>query len=127
MTSEVIKGHIKTLLCPYQSNIFVYGPILMKICMNAYIKKTQIFHKCHFYLMEKVCDSFTLKPFDLISTLTYVRMDNFCPCLHIILQYYIGYIIVMILLNFSANFNLPSPCNEKFSLATYIHTLKPWA
>ena len=35
------------------------GPILMKICMNANITKTQLFHS------------------DLITTLTYVLMDNF--------------------------------------------------
>ena len=28
--------------------------------------------------MEKFCDLFT---FDLIATLTYVLIDNFCPCL----------------------------------------------
>ena len=25
---------------------------------------------------------FTLRPSDLITTLTYVLMDNFCPCLY---------------------------------------------
>jgi hypothetical protein len=30
--------------------------------------------------MEKFCDFFTLRPSDLITTLTYVLMDNFCPC-----------------------------------------------
>ena len=27
------------------------------------------------------CDFFTLRPSDLITTLTYVLIDNFCPCL----------------------------------------------
>ena len=27
--------------------------------------------------MEKLCDFFTLRPYDLITTLTYVLMDNF--------------------------------------------------
>ena len=59
--------------------------------MNANIMKTQFFHKiiydlkCHFYVMEKFCDFFTLRPSDLITTLTYVLMDNFCPCLSRIL------------------------------------------
>ena len=34
----------------------------------------------HFYDMEKFCDFFTLRPSDLNITLTYVLMDNFCPC-----------------------------------------------
>ena len=34
------------------------------------------------YVMEKFCDFFTIiRPSDLITTLTYVLMDNFCPCL----------------------------------------------
>ena len=31
--------------------------------------------------MEKFWDFFTLRPSDLITTLTYVLKDNFCPCL----------------------------------------------
>ena len=31
-------------------------------------------------VMEKFCDFSTLRPFDLITTLTYVLMYNFCPC-----------------------------------------------
>ena len=47
--------------------------------------------KCHFYVMEKFCDFFTLRPSDFITTLTYVHMDNFCPCLFEIVKfYYIG-------------------------------------
>ena len=34
----------------------------------------------HFYFMEKLCDFFSLRRFDLNTTLTYVLMDNFCPC-----------------------------------------------
>ena len=34
----------------------------------------------HFYDMEKFCDFFTLRPFDLNITFTYVLIDNFCPC-----------------------------------------------
>ena len=37
----------------------------------------------HVYVMEKLCDFFTLVPSDLNITLTYVLMDNFCPCLSI--------------------------------------------
>ena len=35
--------------------------------------------------MEKFGDFFTLRPFDLITTLTYVLMDNFCPCFSLFL------------------------------------------
>ena len=31
--------------------------------------------------MEKFCDLFTLRPPDLITTLTYILIDKFCPCL----------------------------------------------
>ena len=66
MTSKVIQGHIRPLLCQNRSSTFVYGPILMKIGMNANIMKTQFFHeiiydlKYHVYDMEKFCDFFTL-------------------------------------------------------------------
>ena len=34
------------------------------------------------------CDFFTLRPSDLITTLTYFLMDNICPCLNYILLRY---------------------------------------
>ena len=46
--------------------------------MNANIMKTQLFYviiydlKYHFFVIEKFCDFFTLRPSDLITTLTYV-------------------------------------------------------
>ena len=61
--------------------------------MNANIK-TQIFHKIkydlrgHVYYMEKFYDLFTLRPSDLITTLTHVPMDNFCPCFIFNFTYY---------------------------------------
>ena len=30
--------------------------------------------------MKKFCDFFTFRPYDLITTFTYVFMGNFCPC-----------------------------------------------
>ena len=36
--------------------------------------------KGHFYFMEKFCDIFTFRLFDLFTTLTYILMDNFCSC-----------------------------------------------
>ena len=61
-----LKGHprsYKTILCQNQSSICVYGPFLVKICMNANIMKTHFFHKCHFYFMENFCDFFYFKTF----------------------------------------------------------------
>ena len=33
------------------------------------------------HIMKKFCDFFTLRPSDLITNLTYVLLDNSCPCL----------------------------------------------
>ena len=38
------QGHIIPPLCQNHSSTFVYGPILMKIGINANIIKTQFFH-----------------------------------------------------------------------------------
>ena len=80
MTSKVIQGHIRILFCQNHSSTFVYGTILMKICMNANFMKSEdtIYDlKCHFYVMEKFCDFFTLRPSDLITTLTNVLSTTF--------------------------------------------------
>ena len=71
-----LKGYprsYKTTFMPKSSSTFLYGPTLVKIGMNANIMKTQYDLKCHFYVMEKFCDFFTLR--------LYYLMDNFCPCL----------------------------------------------
>ena len=100
--TKVIPGHMRPILCQNHSSRFVYGPILMKICMNANTIKTQFFYeiiyelKCHFYVMEKFCDFFTLRPSDLITTLTYVLIYNFCPCFsifHLLLGRHMKFII----------------------------------
>ena len=36
--------------------------------------------KLNFYIMEKFCDFFTLRPSDLFTNFTYIFMHNFCPC-----------------------------------------------
>ena len=41
----------------------------------------------HSYVMEKFCDFITLRPSDLITALTYVLLDNFCPCFKVPLVY----------------------------------------
>ena len=86
MTSEVIQGHIKPLLCQDHSGTFVYGLILMKICMNANIMKTQFFHKkifdlkCHFYVIDKLYDFIFFKTF-LPNYNLYIRSyGQIFPC-----------------------------------------------
>ena len=43
--------------------------------------------KIHFYVMEKFCDYFTLRPNDLNIILTYVLLDNFFFFKYIFLFY----------------------------------------
>ena len=68
MTSKVIQGHIRTSLSKNSFSAFVYGMILITICMNANIIETQFFHKIipemSFYVMKNFCD-FLLK--DLLT------------------------------------------------------------
>ena len=67
MTSKVIKGHIRPLLCQNHSSTFVYGPILMKICMNA-----KFFIIVTFMLWRSFLKKFTLRPSDLNLMETFV-------------------------------------------------------
>ena len=58
MTLKVMQGHIRPFLCQNHSGTLIYGPILMKICMNANIINTHFFHKILWpemspYVMEK--------------------------------------------------------------------------
>ena len=82
-----LRGHpmsCKTTFMPKSFNsILIYGPVLMKICMNKN------------YVMEKFCDFFTLRPFDLIITLTYVLMETFV--LVLFYSYLNGIICIMVL------------------------------
>ena len=38
------------------------------------------------FFRKKFCDCVTLRPPDLITTLTYVRMDNICPCFLLLIE-----------------------------------------
>ena len=67
-----LKGHpwsYRPLLCQNHSSSFIYGSILIKICMNANIMKKHFFHKivydlkCHFYVIKKFWDFFYYKTF----------------------------------------------------------------
>ena len=57
---------------------FVYWPILNKICMNANIMKTQYMTwNVTFILWRNFVILFTIRPPDLITTLTNVLMETF--------------------------------------------------
>ena len=80
-SAKVIQGQLRPLLCQNHSSPFVYGPIFIKICMNANIMKTQFSIN---YTMSLLCNGeglwfLILRPSDLITTLTYVLRDNFYP------------------------------------------------
>ena len=64
MTLKVIQGNIRSPLCQNHSSTFVYGPIWMKIYMNANIMKTKSFQyiwpKMHFYVMKFTWITFVL-------------------------------------------------------------------
>ena len=103
LTSKVIQARIRPLLCQNHSNTFVYRPII-KICMNGNIMTTQFFHQIMYVLMsllcyeEVLCFFFTLWPSDLIPTLTYVIIDNCCPCFYAISsdqKYVISYLSML--------------------------------
>ena len=49
------------------------------------------------YVIEKFCDFFTLRPSGLITTLTYILMDNFCPCFRLNRSF-----VLYVVTNFSA-------------------------
>ena len=55
MTLKIIQGHIRPHLCQNHSSTFVYRRILMKLCMNAIIKKTHLFHKSLWPEMYLLC------------------------------------------------------------------------
>jgi hypothetical protein len=91
MTSKVIQGHKRPILCENHSSTFVYGPILMKFCMNTNIMKTQYMtSNITFILWRSYAIFFTLRPFVLIKALTYFLWTTF----------------VLVLLHFSPNYGL---------------------
>ena len=78
---------IKKIVCQNHSSIFVYGLILMKIFMNANVMKITYNLKSPFILWRSFAIFFTLRSFDLITTLSHVLMDNFCPFSYFISKY----------------------------------------
>ena len=85
MTSKVNQGHIWPFLWQNHSSIFVYRPILMKICININIMKTKYMARNVTFMLWRCFVIFlNLISSDLITTLTYVLMDNCCPCFNIV-------------------------------------------
>ena len=68
-----LKSHPR--LCQNHSSISVYRPIFMKSVMIANIMMTQFFINVNFMLWRSFFYIFTA---ELITTLTYVLMNNFC-------------------------------------------------
>ena len=69
MTSKVIQGQIRPLLCQKHCK-FVW--MLISWIHNIFIKLYIYDLKYHFYVMERLCDIFTLGPSDLITTFVLV-------------------------------------------------------
>ena len=80
MTLKVIQGHKRPPLCLNHSITFVDGPILINKIWLLISWRHNFFIKFYFILI----------PSDLITTLTYVLIDNFCACLY-------DYVIVKIM------------------------------
>ena len=78
MTSKVIQGHMRPILWQNHSSAFVYEPILIKICMDANIMKSYVYHV---YDIEKFCDFFYFKTIWLNYHIDFRSwlMENFCP------------------------------------------------
>ena len=70
MTSKVIQGNIRPLLFQNPSSTISYEPNIMKAQYRTSI--SLLFYR-------DVLWFFLLRPSDLITTLTYVLMDNFFP------------------------------------------------
>ena len=113
-----LKGHprsYKTSFVHYHFSTFVYGPILMKIYMNANITKTQFFHKIiyglnfHFYVMKKFVIFFTLAHFDLITTLNYVLRTTYVLVFYLFKRSKPLICILSIFLHIYQDIDLPLP------------------
>ena len=69
-------------------NKVIYQPTMIKFLVNTNIMKTQNLKVAlnHLYIMERLQAFFTFRTSDLITTLTYFLIDNFCPCLRCTLE-----------------------------------------
>ena len=88
--SKVIQGHIRPLLS-FLAHSFI-DDFDENFDECYYHIKTKKFHQIIWPKMSLLCYGdvlwfLTLRPSDLITTLTFVLMDNFCPCLSQFLSY----------------------------------------
>ena len=95
MTSDVIKGHIRckcfikghikvrSLVCKIVLEHSFMVQFWWKIVWMLISWRHNIWPKMSLLCYGEVLWFFTLRPSHLITTLTYVLMDNFCPCLSI--------------------------------------------
>ena len=83
MTLKVMQGHKRTLLCQNHSSTFIYGPILMKICMNEdpifkffYIsQKNSVFLSSHHYNLDLHSCGQLLSMFVVLSLTVYIYLS----------------------------------------------------
>ena len=75
MTSEVIEDHVRPPF--YKKNTFLFDALIMKAQILTKLSMTS---KVTVMLWRYFMISFTCRPFDLITTLNYVLLENFCPC-----------------------------------------------
>ena len=85
LSMKVSKGHIQ-----YFKRTFIYEPSFMKILLMIILWRRNFFMalnmtSSHINVIERFRDFFTFRPSELITTLTYVLMDYFCPCLRLII------------------------------------------
>ena len=102
------------------------------LSMNANIMKTQfslnhIWPKMHFYVIEKLCDFFTLRPSDLNTTLTYALFYNFFNCF----QIFLGFLMEMLMqcrsrYILTINKKIYKWVNETYSTLDWLKSLIDW-
>ena len=78
-----LKGHSRSYKTTFMPKSFWHIRLWTDFDMNVNVMKTQYMTwKVTFMFWRSfVFFYFTLRPSDLITTLTYVLKDNFCPCL----------------------------------------------
>ena len=116
LTSKVIEGHITSLLYLENTLSQIYCLLSNQLSSKLYeCIKLYFFSKLNFdfkgHAMERLCDFFTFSPFNLITTLTYALMDNFCACSMLMLMNILcknlheyNHFILQHLISFTLNF-----------------------
>ena len=97
--------------------------------MKTQFSLNHIRPKMLFYVIEKLCDFFSLRPSDLNTTLTYARMDNFCTWL----QIFLGFLMEMLMqcpsryiLTMNKKIYICKWVNETYSTLDWLKSLIGW-